>query len=225
MSRYRIINTFCLALCLGLLAPGLALAGTESGQGYKVILTNLTKHQVLTPPLLVSHKHSFKLFTLAQPASAELAALAEGGNTQPLMALLGTRDDVMDLVVASEPILPGGSITLKITSKGRFNSLSLAGMLATSNDAFFAINGSELPNNGSQLLTAIAYDAGSEANTEVCSDVPGPPCTPESGNQRVTTGAEGFVHVHNGIHGIGDLNPADLDWHNPVVKVEITRIK
>jgi hypothetical protein len=182
------------------------LANIRDGQVYAVTLTNLTKQQVLTPPLLLSHKDSFKLFTLAQPANAEPAALAEGGNTQPLTALLGARDDVLDLVVASEPILPGSSITLEISSKGDFNYLSLASWWSPPTTVFFAINGSKLAKNGSRTLTAVAYDAGS--------DLSGPPC-----------GAEGFAHVHKGIHGTADLNPATLAWHNPVVKIEITRSK
>jgi len=49
-----------------------------------------------------------------------------------------------------------------------------------------------------------------------------PPC----GNKffRDTAGAEGFVHVHSGIHGIGDLDPETLDWHNPVAEVTIRRV-
>jgi hypothetical protein len=67
----------------------------------------------------------------------------------------------------------------------------------------------------------VAYDAGSEANTELCEHIPGPPC----GNQaRMLTGAEGFVHVHRGIHGVGDLNEAAMDWNNPVVKVVIEKM-
>lgn len=203
------------------ITPALA---NDKGTSYKVTITNLTKKQVLTPPILVNHRNSFTLFTPTQPASAELAALAEGGDTQPLAAVLGTRSDVGAVVLASAPILPGTSITLEVNTKKRFNKLSLAGMLATSNDAFFALNSINVPRRGLKS-TAVAYDAGSEANTELCSDIPGPPCAPDSGNQRVTAGAEGFVHVHNGIHGTGDLNAANMTWHNPVAMVVIERMR
>jgi hypothetical protein len=36
-------------------------------------------------------------------------------------------------------------------------------------------------------------------------------------------GGEGFVHIHPGIHGIGDLIPAQRDWRNPVAKISIER--
>ena len=201
------------------LAARPVLAAGPDGQTYRITITNLTKQQVLTPPILVSHRESLSLFTLAEPASPELAALAEGGNTQPLTALLGTLPEVFDLVNATGPIPPGSSIILEINSRGKFNRLSLAGMLATTNDGFFALSGVSFPTTrGAKSLTAVAYDAGSERNTEACSDVPGPPCAADSGNQRVTDGAEGFVHVHNGIHGVGDLSPAGLDWHNPKIQ-------
>ena len=38
---------------------------------------------------------------------------------------------------------------------------------------------------------------------------------------RDTEGAEGFVHIHSGIHGTGDLSPAEWDWQNPVVEIAV----
>ena len=66
------------------------------------------------------------------------------------------------------------------------------------------------------------YDAGSEANTESCLSIPGPPCG--SAGFRDTADAEGFVHVHSGIHGIGDLAPQRYDWRNPGAYVTVRRI-
>ena len=37
-------------------------------------------------------------------------------------------------------------------------------------------------------------------------------------------GGEGYVHIHAGIHGVGNLNPALRDWRNPVAKISIRRI-
>ncbi|MCU7818248.1 MAG: hypothetical protein KZQ57_05120, partial [gamma proteobacterium symbiont of Lucinoma myriamae] len=36
---------------------------------------------------------------------------------------------------------------------------------------------------------------------------------------------EGFVHINRGIHGIGDLAADVYDWHNPVAKITITRVR
>ena len=49
--------------------------------------------------------------------------------------------------------------------------------------------------------------------------IPGPPCG--NAGVRDTGNAEGFVHVHAGVHGIGDLVAADHDWRNPVAKITI----
>ncbi len=57
----------------------------------------------------------------------------------------------------------------------------------------------------------------------MCNDIPGPPC----GSHRMSMprDAEGYVHVHAGIHGIGsEVNSADHDWNNPVAKITIRRI-
>ncbi len=61
------------------------------------------------------------------------------------------------------------------------------------------------------------FDAGTEADTESCEHIPGPPC----GNPgvRVTADAEGSIHLDGGILGIGGLDPAELDWRNPVISV------
>jgi hypothetical protein len=67
-----------------------------------------------------------------------------------------------------------------------------------------------------------AYDAGSEANNEDGDFIPGPPFG--SGGVRDTEGAEGFVHIHSGVHGIADLDPAIYDWRNPTAEIRITRI-
>ena len=93
--------------------------------------------------------------------------------------------------------------------------------MASTNDGFFAINSFILPNYGMDHVMAYAYDAGSEANSESCSSVPGPPCSAH--NARDTGEAEGFVYVHTGISGISDLNSHSYDWRGPVASIVITK--
>jgi hypothetical protein len=33
-----------------------------------------------------------------------------------------------------------------------------------------------------------------------------------------------FVHIHAGIHGVGDLQEATHDWRNPVARIAIRRL-
>jgi hypothetical protein len=118
--------------------------------------------------------------------------------------------------------MPGASLTVEITTGRPFKFISAAGMLVTTNDAFFAIRGVRVPWSRQKVVEAEAYDAGSEANAESCDNIPGPPC----GNPGVRDieDAEGYVHIHAGIHGIGDLDSATHDWRNPVVEITIQRV-
>ena len=37
----------------------------------------------------------------------------------------------------------------------------------------------------------------------------------------MSDGAEGYVYVHSGIHGIGGVDPSVWDWNNPVALITI----
>jgi hypothetical protein len=192
-----------------------------ASQTYLVTVTNLTRGQVLSPPVAISHNDSFRLFNPGEAASPELAMLAEDAVSDPLLALLGTLPEVLDAQVADGPIPPGESRTVEVHVQGTFKSVTVAGMLVTTNDAFFAARASTLPAGEPTSVRAIAWDAGSEANSESCDHIPGPPC----GNPLVPAPgpAEGYVHVHAGIHGTGSLMPAMHDWNNPTAAITIER--
>ncbi len=34
---------------------------------------------------------------------------------------------------------------------------------------------------------------------------------------------KGYVHIHAGLHGIGDMDAGELDWRNSVAKITIAR--
>lgn len=186
---------------------------------HKVTVTNLTQGQSFTPILGVTHEDDVSMFAAGSAASPELAALAEGGDTAPLADLLAGSGSVADLETTDGLLGPGESVTFMIRSSRRAGYLSVAAMLIPTNDAFFALNGAKVPRGGSTTYRVVAYDAGSEPNTESCDDIPGPVCGGEGGSP--TAGGEGFVHVHNGIHGIADLSTSVYDWRNPVAMIHI----
>jgi len=190
---------------------------------YKVTITNITRAQILSPPVVISHKSKFQLFTLGESASAELAQLAEDAATDPLTAKLEMDPYVFDFGVGDGLIMPGTSATVEIKTKWGFRLISVAAMLVTTNDAFMAVQGAYARSWEATIVSAAAYDAGSEFNSEDCGFIPGPPCG--NGGVRDTAGAEGFVYVHSGMHGSDDLDPAMWDWNNPVAKVVIQRVK
>jgi hypothetical protein len=92
-------------------------------------------------------------------------------------------------------------------------------MLVVTNDAFFGLDGAELPLMDRVAFYSPAYDAGSEANNEYGRFIPGPPFG--SAGVRDTSMAEGFVHVHSGVVGKSSLIPAQHDWRNPVAKITV----
>jgi hypothetical protein len=205
-----------------IVANSSTFAFAETGRKYEVTITNITRGQVITPPIVISHDNTFELFSLGAPAIPELATMAEEGDSAPLQGYLGTLSSVFDFTAASGPLMPGESVTLEIRARGKFREISSAGMLASSNDAFFAVRGLRISYSRERTAEGEAYDAGSEANKETCEFIPGPPC----GNHvHDTDEAEGYVHVHAGIQGIGDLDPAVFDWRNPVAEIRIRPVR
>lgn len=189
---------------------------------YHVTITNTTVHHVITPPAVIAHNGHFKLFKVTEAASPELAIMAESGNVSPLLTSLADNPYVSAVMstLDQEPpvILPGHSITVEIMAPKK-TYFTVAGMLATSNDAFTSATLKAPKKNRTSSAMAMTYDAGSEDNNELCIDIPGPPCG--GTNATIEGDGEGFVTIHNGIHGVGDLVPADLDWRGPTAMVRV----
>ena len=200
-----------------------------AGDPQYVTILNTTKNQIFSPPIVVSHRRGYQLFELGRPASDALTDLAEEGDSAALLDRARSQDQVLDSVTAEAPILPGESVTLRIVTDKAHNLISVAGMLTITNDGFFGAANLERPRpNGERPLYnygdndvktawAFAYDAGTEANTESCDHIPGSPCG--SSGQRATENAEGYIHIHSGVAGVGALDPADYDWRGPVAQI------
>ena len=219
----QFISGFIVFFIILALVPVSGASDSRHAQSYKVTITNITRGQIISPPLVISHSRDFRLFELGEAAKHGLDKLAEDADTSDLTAYLATQASVFDFRVGAGGIMPGDSVSVEIKSKRGFRFLSLAGMLVTTNDAFFAVRGVRVPLFGDVVAEAEAYDAGSETNSEECTYIPGPPCG--NGGVRDTAGAEGYVHIHAGIHGIGDLEPDEFDWRNPVAQIVIQHIK
>lgn len=191
---------------------------------YDVTITNLTAGTTFTPALAVVHGKNISLFQLGEPASDGIAALAEAGDTQPIAAAAGGISEVGGFVTDSGPLAPGDSTTVRVDSTAGFERITVAAMLLPTNDGFYAINTEKLPAAVGDSVTyyAVGYDAGTEPNDELCDNIPGDLCGGEGLSP--DRNGEGYVHVHRGIHGIGDIPAADHDWRNPVAKIRITAV-
>ncbi|MGQ7848294.1 spondin domain-containing protein [Granulosicoccus sp. 3-233] len=209
---------------------------------YEVTVTNLTRGQHFTPLIAAAHDSGTRMFHAGEQASAELQAMAEGGDIGPLIDLLSSLGASFS---AGEGLLaPGMSTTLQLTDVASSNSLlSLSGMLLPTNDGFVGLDSVNLPEQPGSTVTLFArgYDAGTEANDELLGGgapgVPGFPAPPPvvatgtgTGGTGINTVAEGYVHVHPGVlgdldetGGVSDINAATHRWQNPVARVVITR--
>ena len=207
------------------LACGLTLASSASYAGddiYKVTITNLTRSQTFTPILVASHRPGVSLFETGSPASEEMAALAEGGDTGPLTALLAANHKVVDTANSGGLLEPGASVTVSVSARHGAKRISLASMMIPTNDGFIALNDVRAPkHDNTRHYVSPAYDAGTEPNDELCISIPGPVCGGAGGSPGID--GEGYVHIHAGIHGIGDLDDSVYDWRNPVARISITR--
>lgn len=189
-------------------------------KNYRVTITNATTHHVITPPLIVIHNRHFKLFEVATAASEGLATQAETGNPAVLAGEINGVRGVYKVITGDAVIAYGNKASFDFRAP-KNAKISMTGMLATSNDAFTAISAKTLPKRSVSYM-ATTYDAGSEDNNELCIDIPGPSCG--GTNAANPNDGEGFITIHKGISGVGDVVPANFDWRGATSIVTITRI-
>jgi len=230
-------KTFCAAL----LAASLSAAPSAHAVDFDVQITNLSNAIYFTPFLVAAHPAGNNLFSTGQPASANLQAMAEGGNISGLV----TDVTALGATIVENPagglLAPATSIQFNMNTDGTSNDrLSAVAMLLPTNDAFAGLNAIEIPTApGTYVFDVPAYDAGTEANDELITGGGAPgaagiPADPGGLAGAGGTGAAGVdanpnVHIHRG--SLGDTDAAagnsDLDsrvhrWLNPVIRVTIT---
>ena len=191
---------------------------------YEVKITNLTPGQAFTPFLLMTHSPDMSIFIPGTMASAELRAIAEGGNTMPMMETYMGMMGVMDVVEGDSDDHPRGHHG--VHDRGYVRLPAKPGRVPT-NDGFVGAN-MMLPGEGGMMAYAYAYDAGTEMNDEMCSSIPNPglqdmECDARGHGAEIGMG-EGAIVIHSGIHGHGDFMPMNRDWKNPVARITIKKM-
>ncbi|MEO7294711.1 MAG: spondin domain-containing protein [Candidatus Limnocylindria bacterium] len=224
----RKVVLFSLLLLIAFVLSHSRLAA-QSDARYNVTVTNLTKGQTFTPLVIASHTPAVRIFAPGTQASPQLTVLAEEGAPDMLVTLLrGMTAGVREVVTAPGLQTPAVSATFQINGGGLFSRLSIAAMLIPTNDAFMGVSGLTLPSGFDPVVVdVLAYDSGTEINDERCASIPGPSfteCGGPGGGARAGRG-EGAVTVHNGMHGVGDMNPPLRDWRGPVARVTVQRVQ
>ena len=201
-------------LLASLSLPAPAAEDVATGR-YQLTIVNTNTGQNFSPPVIVLHSADYRMFEVGRPATEALWRLAEDGVTDSFMALRD-QDPAIDQVLLGPSVHRRNSpiVTLEFEAPSEAR-LSLAAMLTLTNDGFVAVQQVKLPTIVGQevRLDLLAYDAGSEANTESCAHVP---C--EVHGIRKTEGAEGLVRLHPGIRGDADIPPR-RGWTKPPLGV------
>lgn len=200
-----------------LLLPAAALARGNAAM-YEIKIDNLTSNQIFSPPVVISHDSSYRLFQKNHHASRELRLIAESGNTGPAAMRATYSRRVFDVKTADGPILPGQSATFTVRSP-RGSRLSLATMLVQTNDGFAGVDSMWLRGLRTRMYNLRAWDAGTEANNEMAAYVPGPPF---GGMMRAPTNQR--IKYHRGIQGTADIDATVYGWSGAVAKLTVTPI-
>ncbi len=201
---------------------------------FDVTVTNLTNAQPLSPVAIIAHMDGYSVFAIGDPATAGLELQAEGGDNTDLIAEADADMNVSATASGAAPVGPAGSETISIEvleSDVASLRISASTMLVNTNDAITVLNGADVSGlavGDSMMQRIIAYDAGTEANSETAATIPGP-----------AGGGEGFnaarddiadrVAMHPGVVGQDDgFATSDLTnqhrFDNPVAAVRIERV-
>ncbi len=216
-------------------------SSTTMAQELSITITNLTQGLHFTPIVSAAHNNESRLFMQSEMASAELQAMAEGGDISGLVNMLTNADANINENPAAGLLAPAMSASFDLTNDAANTHLSLAAMILPSNDGFVGLNSWEIPTEaGTYTLFLNAYDAGTEANDEIRgSGAPGEAGMPVPPPLDATIGMNGTgvtdmesndkVHIHRGSLGDDDMSAGKSDinntvqrWLNPIAKLTIT---
>ncbi len=201
---------------------------------FEVTIANLTNAQPLSPVAIVGHTEAYSMFAVGTAASPGLEELAEGGDNSAFITEAAANTNAV-LVTGSgaAAIAPAGRETISIeilaSDLAQFR-ISAATMLVNTNDAFAALNGIDVSSMAiGEVMTfaAVAYDAGTESDTEAATDIPGPAGDGEGFNALRDDGAD-RVAMHAGIvsqnDGFATSNLTQQHrFDNPVMRISIAR--
>lgn len=242
-------------VALSAFAPPAAQAAREQVRDYQVTVTNMTRGQPFSPPVIASHRGAGAIWHPTRAASVGVKEIAENGNNSPLLddlrkrRLRGTIFDYQQLASNATfpgPLVPAGrpgsasfpaSVTGRIRASSRHSRLSWVSMLVCTNDGMTGVDGMRLPTRigRSTTVKVNAFETQTERNTEDLADIM-PPCqgligvrapdgAPGSAQSNPALAETGAIIPHSGIVGGHELDPAVHGWGNPVGKIIVRRVR
>ena len=205
-------------------------SATSQAQDLTITVTNLTHGIYFTPVITAAHDGDTAIFKTTEAASAELEALAEGGDISGVSGLLSVANADIDENPAGGLLAPASSTAFSLSTNSGNDYLSVAAMMLPTNDAFIGLDSWEIPTEaGTYTVYLNAYDAGTEANDEIIANIPNPIGITATGASGVTEEiSNANVHIHPGVlgddderAGISDLDSSVHRWLNPVAKLTV----
>jgi hypothetical protein len=192
---------------------------------FTVEVSNLTAGQPFSPIAVIAHTEG-SLWKVGEPATTALERMAEGGDNSVLLQF----GSAIANISSEAPVAPGAQTTLTLTTDSlEALKLSLSTMMVNTNDGFTGLNAmdvSSLAVNETLTHFTLAYDAGTESNSESSGTIPGP-----------ADGGEGFNEARDDVNVVA-MHPGVVSQHdcltrsvlnsehkfdNPLAKVVITR--
>ncbi|GMM69199.1 spondin domain-containing protein [Alteromonas sp. MTD1] len=148
---------------------------------YTVQITNLTFAQPFAPAAVILHEAGYMAFNEGMPASMGIEVMAEGGDPSMVISEAMASTDFLDAQNSGgilPPRMTGEMQTLVVPELDADDlRLSVTTMLVNTNDAFTGLNAADVSNlavGESKSFMTITWDAGTEANTETATTMPGP---------------------------------------------------
>ncbi|MDJ0906810.1 MAG: spondin domain-containing protein [Woeseiaceae bacterium] len=184
---------------------------------FDVTVTNLTNAQPASPIAVIAHQDGYAVFTIGSAATVGLETLAEGGDNSVLIGEADADANVFSTGSGAAPIGPAGSetVTIDVLESDLANlQISVSTMLVNTNDAISGLNGvdvSGLAEGDTWTGRAIVYDAGTELNTELAAEIPGP-----------AGGGEGFNAARNDRADLVAMHPGVISQDDGLVASALT---
>lgn len=215
------------------ISPGTG-ATPPATASFEITITNLTNAQPISPVAALIHADGFRSIVIGEGAGLGVEMIAESGSNDEFLNEVRALDTTLASVSGTGPIGPGANQTVQLNifeSDLSGAQLSAIGMLVNTNDAITALNAvsiDDLASGQSRTYDTIAYDAGTEDDTEAAGTIPGPADGGEGFNAERSDGAN-VVTMHQGVvtRDDGLVSSVLTQAHrfdNPVARITVTRL-